>query len=166
MHSHTRALAGLLLGIAAFFLAKGTLVHGGALEVMAEGPNRSLHKAQLIQTEALAATLKTSEDPPAIVCIGFRWLFESARIPNAQLIGPASDNGALKGLQAELLKLGRNKSVVLYCGCCPWEHCPNVTPAAKLIETLGLKNAKILYMPQGFEKDWIAKGYPTETDRG
>jgi hypothetical protein len=166
LHTSWRALAILLLGLIAFFLTKGMPSDGAPLETMSKEPNGSLHEARLIQTEALAATLKASEHPPAIVCIGFRWPFESADIPNAQHIGPASDNEALKRLRAELLRLGNDKSVVLYCGCCPWEHCPNITPAVKLIEALGLKNARILYLPQGFEKDWIEKGYPTKTKGG
>ena len=41
--------------------------------------------------------------------------------------------------------------IVLYCGCCPWNHCPNVGPAFKQLRDLGFTNVKVLYMADNLE---------------
>ena len=56
--------------------------------------------------------------------------------------------------------LPKNAAIVLYCGCCPWGHCPNVHPAYLLLHTLGYTNVKVIYVTNDFGADWVNKGYP------
>jgi hypothetical protein len=34
--------------------------------------------------------------------------------------------------------------VVIYCGCCPLDKCPNVRPAFTLLKTMGFTNLHVL----------------------
>ena len=65
-------------------------------------------------------------------------------------------------LKAEAGKLPRDREVVVYCGCCPWDRCPNVKPAVDLLKQMGFAKAKALYLETGFKADWLDKGYAAE----
>ena len=58
--------------------------------------------------------------------------------------------------------LKKDQLIVIYCGCCPWNRCPNIGPAYKQLRDLGFTNVKALYLANNFGDDWVAKGYPTE----
>ena len=49
---------------------------------------------------------------------------------------------------------------MIYCGCCPWSHCPNVKPADDALRAMGFTNVKVLYIADNFGADWVNKGYP------
>jgi thiosulfate/3-mercaptopyruvate sulfurtransferase len=57
--------------------------------------------------------------------------------------------------------LPHDKLIVLYCGCCPWGHCPNVRPAYHQLNAMGFNHVKVLYIANNFGTDWVDKGYPT-----
>ncbi len=59
-----------------------------------------------------------------------------------------------------MASLPKDKQIVLYCGCCPWNRCPNVGPAYKRLHDLGFTNVKVLYIANNFGDDWVNKGYP------
>ena len=65
-------------------------------------------------------------------------------------------------LKAAVDKLPRDREIVIYCGCCPWDHCPNVKPAMELLKQMGFTKAKALYVPDNLKVDWIDRGYPVE----
>lgn len=92
---------------------------------------------------------------PNIYNIGF-----VGNIEGAKRLSPASKEDGLKQLQAELKDKPKNSPIIIYCGCCPFEHCPNVKPAFALVQKLGYTNAKILNLPTSIKADWIDKGYP------
>jgi len=54
---------------------------------------------------------------------------------------------------------------VLYCGCCPWNRCPNVGPAFSKMREMGFSNVKVLYLADNFGTNWVEKGYPVEKGR-
>jgi thiosulfate/3-mercaptopyruvate sulfurtransferase len=54
----------------------------------------------------------------------------------------------------------RTNLIVLYCGCCPWDHCPNVKPADDTLHAMGFTNVKVLYISNNFGTNWVDKGYP------
>ena len=62
-------------------------------------------------------------------------------------------------------QLPHSTFIVLYCGCCPWERCPNIGPAFKLLHDLGFSNVKALYIADNLGTDWVDKGYPVERGR-
>jgi rhodanese-related sulfurtransferase len=87
-------------------------------------------------------------------------LYTQAHIPGSEYIGPASSETELQSLRKRVESLSRNKFIVLYCGCCPWSHCPNVKPADDALRAMGFTNVKVLYIADNFGADWVEKGYP------
>jgi thiosulfate/3-mercaptopyruvate sulfurtransferase len=119
-------------------------------------------KTRLISVDNLVKVLQSSKsEKPLMIQVGSHVLFSQAHIPGSEYIGPASSEAALQQLRKRVASLPRSKSIVLYCGCCPWDHCPNVKPADDLLSALGFTNAKVLYIPNNFGTDWVDKGHPT-----
>jgi hypothetical protein len=116
---------------------------------------------QLITTADL---LKALQDPagtkPVVLNVGPSLIFMQAHIAGAEFIGATSSPQGITSLRNRAKTMQRDVSIVLYCGCCPWEHCPNVAPAYRELEKLGFKQVKILYLPNNFGADWVDKGYP------
>jgi thiosulfate/3-mercaptopyruvate sulfurtransferase len=112
---------------------------------------------QLLEPSDLAATLKSGKNIPVIISVG-----PGATIPSSKDIGMIKEEENLKQFRALLLKLPRNTPVVVYCGCCPFDRCPNVRPAVDLLKELKFSDFKLLNLPHNIKTDWIDKGYPTE----
>lgn len=112
--------------------------------------------SQLLQPADLAQTIN---DPlakkPVIFSVG-----PGAVIRGSVNIGPARDSANLAKLQQQLAALPKDAAVVVYCGCCPFEHCPNVRPAFTLLKQLQFSQAKLLNLEHNVKVDWIDKGYP------
>ncbi len=121
----------------------------------------SIPESSLIQPEALALLLKSGEkEKPEILQVGSRVMFSQAHIPTAEYAGPGSQATGIQSLESVVTSLPKNKRIVLYCGCCPWNRCPNVGPAYKRLRTLGFTNVSVLYLANNFGDDWVNKGYP------
>lgn len=116
--------------------------------------------SRLIQPEALAKLLEASGEKPLIIHIGSRVLYTEAHIPGSEYLGPASSDEGQQKLRKRVQSLPKNQSIVLYCGCCPWNHCPNVKPAYAELRVLGFTNVKVLYIAHDFGSDWVEKRYP------
>ncbi len=115
----------------------------------------------LIQPEELVSVLKSAKVPkPVIIQVGFHVLYVQAHIPGSEYIGPASSPDGIRQLRKRVEPLPRTQSIVLYCGCCPWNKCPNVNPAYKELHSMGFKNVKVLYIANNLGADWVDKGYP------
>jgi len=98
-------------------------------------------------------------EKPLMIQVGSHVLYEQAHIPGSEYIGPASSESGLQQLRKRVETLPRRKFIVLYCGCCPWSHCPNVKPADDALRALGFTNLKVLYLPDNFGANWVNKGY-------
>ncbi len=99
---------------------------------------------------------------PSIAYVGPRTLFRAGHIPGATFHGPTSDPDALRELKRWAGSLPRSGMLVIYCGCCPLDKCPNVRPAFSALRELGFTNLRLLVLGTSFEKDWVEKGYPVE----
>ncbi len=97
---------------------------------------------------------------PLILQVGFKFLYNTGHIPGAVYAGPASQKAGINSIKNEVKNLKKNADIVIYCGCCPWNHCPNIRPAYKTLKDLGFTNVKALFIKQDFGKDWSDKGYP------
>lgn len=111
--------------------------------------------------EDLVKILNSKGVKPLILNIGPQMLYQQAHIPGAEFIGQGSDPNALEILQKRVKTVPKTKSIVLYCGCCPWTHCPNVEPALRRLQSLGFTKVKVLYLATNLGVDWVYKGYPT-----
>jgi rhodanese-related sulfurtransferase len=114
----------------------------------------------LVQPKDLLPQLATH--PPVIIHVGPNVLYRSHHIPGSIFAGPGFSGQGIEMLKAAVAKLPRDREIVLYCGCCPWDHCPNVKPAAEALRGLGFTKVKALYLPTGFKVDWIDKNLPVE----
>ena len=99
---------------------------------------------------------------PDVLQIGFDFLYDQGHVPGSKYIGPASNQKGISALKNYVKKLKKNSPIVIYCGCCPMAHCPNVKPAFETLEKMGYKNVKLLYLPDDFEQDWAQKGFPVK----
>jgi len=75
-------------------------------------------------------------------------------------VGPTSRPEGIAALRQALEAVPRDRGVVLYCGCCPWQHCPNVRPAFEAVRALGFRDVRVLYIEKDLDSDWAKRGYP------
>ncbi|MGO9011032.1 MAG: rhodanese-like domain-containing protein [Bryobacteraceae bacterium] len=116
----------------------------------------------VVQPKELAGRLAAQRGSIVIFQVGPNLLYRLNHIPGAIYAGPANRPEGLELLKAEAAKLPRDREIVLYCGCCPWNHCPTIRPAMELMRQMGFPHARALYLPDNFKTDWIDQGYPVE----
>lgn len=111
---------------------------------------------QLMAPADLAAILNNANAvKPAIFSIG-----PGAIIKSSIDVGAAKEKENLDKLKEQVSKLPKDANIVLYCGCCPFEHCPNIRPAFNLLNEMKFTNHKLLNLEHNIKIDWINKGYP------
>ena len=110
---------------------------------------------QLMEPAQLAKTIESGKDIPVIFSVG-----PGALIPHSISVGPVQEKKNLETFRKELTKLPKDAKIVVYCGCCPFEHCPNARPAIALLKELNFTNYQLLNLPHNLKADWLDKGYP------
>jgi rhodanese-related sulfurtransferase len=118
-------------------------------------------QSELIEPSALARALQ-SNDPPYVICVAFPILYHGRHITDAIFAGPASKPEGISMLKTAAAELPKDEKIVIYCGCCPMEKCPNVRPAYKALKDLGFKNVRVLDIHSNMHTDWYTRGYPSE----
>jgi len=117
--------------------------------------------SRLINPDELVKVLQSPKgEKPLMFQVGSHVLFSQAHIPGSEYIGPGNTASGLQQLRKRVESLPKKKFIVLYCGCCPWNHCPNVQPAEQTLREMGFIKVKVLYMANNFGMDWADKGYP------
>lgn len=142
-----RALVGAILVTASIFAAAGQA--------------DSIPALQRISPDDLLKILHAGKETPLMIQVGSHVLYEQAHIPGSEYIGAASSDAGLQQLRKRVDPLPRKRFIVLYCGCCPWDHCPNVKPAFEALRAMGFTQVKVLYIADNFGTNWVDKGYPT-----
>jgi hypothetical protein len=123
----------------------------------------SLSADVLMNSEALAKILQSPKgEKTLIINVGFYLLYSQAHIPGSEYIGPTSREEIVEKLRKRVESLPHGRFIVLYCGCCPWTHCPTVKPAYEALHSMGFTKLKVLYIPNNFGQDWVNKGFPVE----
>jgi thiosulfate/3-mercaptopyruvate sulfurtransferase len=120
--------------------------------------------SQVLQAADFVRELAAAKDAnsPTIVYVGFRTLFEGAHIPDASFHGTASKEEGLAELKKWVAMLPRSANLVIYCGCCPFDRCPNIRPAYTALHEMGFTHVRVLVLPTSFAADWVEKGYPMQ----
>jgi thiosulfate/3-mercaptopyruvate sulfurtransferase len=130
------------------------------------GSALSVPQAQLIQPDALNHLLQAKgTDKPLVLQVGSHDLYGEAHIPGSEYAGPGSHSTGLDLQHSKVAALPKDKSIVLYCGCCPWNRCPNLGPAFQHLHEMGFTHVKVLYLADNFGANWVDKGYPIERGR-
>ena len=145
--------------LALILMAAATLA-----SIQAAGQATSIPAARQIGPEELMKLLQGPvKGKPLLIQVGSHVLYSQAHIPGSEYIGPASNDAGLQQLRKRVESLSRTKFIVLYCGCCPWSHCPNVKPADDALHSMGFRNVKVLYLANNFGADWANRGFPVAT---
>ena len=119
-------------------------------------------QTSVVQPKELDARLRAKGEQPAILYVGFAAGYRAGHIPGAVLAGPAESAEGLNTLRAVAMGLPLDREIVVYCGCCPWDSCPNVRPALASLREMGFTRVKALVLQNNFAADWVAHGYPVE----
>ena len=128
--------------------------------------NAPIPPAQLLQPAELTQMLHASgSDKPLVLQVGSHVLYAEAHIPGSEYVGAAGQNSGLKALRERVNHVKKDQLLVIYCGCCPWDRCPNIRPAFQQLRTLGFTRLKVLYLAENFGTDWVDKGYPISSGR-
>ena len=113
---------------------------------------------QLMQPGELAKIITDKKaKQPIILSIG-----PGAVIKGSIDIGAAHEEESFKKLKEQLSNYSKDAAIVLYCGCCPFERCPNIRPAFQLLNEMKFTNAKLLNLEHNIKTDWMNKGYPVQ----
>lgn len=99
---------------------------------------------------------------PTVVFVGFRSLYAGGHVPDASFHGTASTEQGLAELKAWAASLPRSTELVVYCGCCPMDKCPNIRPAYAALSSMSFKKVRVLVLPISFAADWADKRYPMQ----
>jgi thiosulfate/3-mercaptopyruvate sulfurtransferase len=130
----------------------------------AHKPGPEIPAPALLQPAELVQMLPGSKKP-LVLQVGSHVLYAEAHIPNAEYVGAAGTSAGLEGLRQRVSRVRKDRTLVIYCGCCPWGRCPNIRPAYEQLQTLGFTHVKVLYLAENFGTDWVDKGYPVAKGR-
>lgn len=127
-----------------------------AFTISAQSIGDPWNAQQLLSTKTLADRItKNNMKNTVVINIG-----PDVTIKNSYNIGAGNDVKNIEKLQSYLKTVDKNKEIVIYCGCCPMDVCPNIRPAFKTVINAGFKKVKLLNIPKNIKVDWIDKGYP------
>lgn len=116
---------------------------------------------QLMEPKDLAAIIDSSTvAKPVIISVG-----PAGLIKDAVSIGAVHEKENFDKLKEFLSKEKKDRQIVIYCGCCPFEQCPNIRPAFKLLNEMKFTNQKLLNLSHNLKTDWINNGYPMTTQQ-
>jgi thiosulfate/3-mercaptopyruvate sulfurtransferase len=112
----------------------------------------------LVQPEQVSKDLRT----PLLIHVGFPVLYRASHITGSVFAGPGSKEEGIADLKKAVAAEPRTREIVLYCGCCPFDKCPNIRPAFAALHEMGFTHVKAMVVPTNLKTDWIDKGYPTD----
>jgi rhodanese-related sulfurtransferase len=145
-----------------------TAVVAAVAFAFAQGPAKSASPADdlppgsphLIKPQELVEAMKTGHEQPVVLYVGPKSFWIQAHIPGADFIGPVGKPEGIQFLRTRIATVPKSKPVVIYCGCCPWDHCPNIRPAFAELKKEGFTKVRVLYLATSFGADWKDKGLP------
>lgn len=154
---------------AALWVVFCLLLWAGLGHARAQGPaaqpsaalREEVRSADRIEVQELAAALG-KPGAPVVLQVGPRTFYDQAHVADAAYVGAAGTDAGWAALQKHVRGLAKDQWLVVYCGCCPWDRCPNIRPAFNELRALGFTHVQALNLPNNFGADWVAKGYPTE----
>lgn len=153
-----------LLSLLIFLLALGLVclplpaIHGQEKKAADRWPS-----SETMQPAVLAKMLTDKySSVPTVIFVGFRSLYVGGHVPDASFHGTAVTEQGLAELKTWATSLPRSTELVIYCGCCPMDKCPNIRPAYTALSSMGFKKVRVLVLPSSFAVDWADKGYPIQ----
>lgn len=127
-------------------------------EAFAQQKQEPWNSNQLMKPSTLAERINNHKvENLLILSVG-----PGALIKGSVDIGETHEQQNIDKLKSYLCDIPRDREVVVYCGCCPFDKCPNIRPAFKILKELKFKNAKLLNLSENIKVNWLDKNYPTE----
>ena len=124
-------------------------------------PVDDLPAASQIQPDELVLAMKTpGAQKPAVLYVGPKAFYAQGHIPGADYVGPVGKPEGMAALRTRIASVRKDMPIVIYCGCCPWDHCPNIRPAYAELKKEGFSRVRVLYLATSFGVDWKDKGFP------
>ncbi len=119
--------------------------------------------AQIADSELMSpADFAAHMKGPLVLHVGFPVLYRAAHIPGSDYAGPGSKPEGLELLKKAVAGQKKDREIVVYCGCCPWDKCPNVKPALAALREMGFTHVRAVVIKENFKTDWSDRNYPTE----
>ena len=84
------------------------------------------------------------------------------RIAGALDAGAGSKPEGIEALKKLVSGSPKDAEIVIYCGCCPMDKCPNIRPAYRALKEAGYTRIRVLNIPTNMSTDWYSKNYPSE----
>jgi thiosulfate/3-mercaptopyruvate sulfurtransferase len=164
----SKCTAFLVLGVSAALSLASVLQSAQSGAAKQEKPEDPWTDAQVLHAADFVPEIAGAKgaNSPTIIYVGFRTLFEGGHISGASFHGTASKEEGLAELKKWVNALPRSTNLVIYCGCCPFDHCPNIRPAYTALHEMGFTHVRILVLPTSFAADWVEKGYPMQKGLG
>jgi thiosulfate/3-mercaptopyruvate sulfurtransferase len=114
-------------------------------------------QSELMSPAQLARRLNSA----LVIHVGFPALYHGAHIAGSSYAGPGAKEQGIQELKNRVANEPRDREIILYCGCCPWDHCPNIRPAFAALKQMGFTNVRALAIPTNLKTDWVDHGFPT-----
>jgi hypothetical protein len=115
----------------------------------------------VIEPASFARQLESGKTP-IVISVAFPVLYRSKHIVHAVDAGPTSKPEGIEALKKAVASLSKDADIVIYCGCCPMEKCPNIRPAYRTLKELGFTRVRVLDIATNMHTDWFSKDYPSE----
>jgi hypothetical protein len=128
---------------------------------LCEETSTAWRQSELIEPSALARALD-SADPPFVVCVADGVAYRTRHVAKAIFAGPAGKPAGIDLLKAAASVFSKDDGIVIYCGCCPLNKCPNVRPAYMALKEMGFTHVRVLDIMSNMQTEWYRPGYPSE----
>lgn len=119
--------------------------------------NKRIDNDLLLDPSELAEKINSKAKNILILSVG-----PGALIKNSVDLGEGHEPESMEKLRTYLAKQKTSNQIIIYCGCCPLDKCPNIRPALAQVQKLGFTDVKILNLASNIKVDWLDKKYPTQ----
>jgi thiosulfate/3-mercaptopyruvate sulfurtransferase len=153
--SSRRRIRAVLIVVAVCFFALPLLVL-----THAQNSAEPWTAAQTVLPADFAKEPAGAKQAATVLFVGFPRLYTAGHIKGAQYHGAANKPEGLREIKKWAETLPRSTNLVIYCGCCPMEKCPNIRPAFAALREMGFTNLRVLTLPTSFAVDWVGKELP------
>lgn len=116
--------------------------------------------SQTVEPRELLKELSASKTAPTVLFVGFQRLYTAGHIKGAQYHGTGGNAEGMAQIKSWAESQPRSTNLIIYCGCCPMDRCPNIRPAFSALRDLSFAKIRVLVLPTSFEVDWAEKGFP------
>jgi len=153
----------LAIALVSILVSIGIAANVSAQEPVGAAFNPPWNATDVIHAADLSSIIADKKAvQPSILQVGFETMFKTQHIPGSVYAGPGRTDAGLEVLRKAVAGVPKDRAIVLYCGCCPWDHCPNMKPAFKVLHELGYTKVRVVEIPQSFKIDWMDKGFAVE----